>query len=177
MRQTNDFAAQNSWQWLRRGSLKRQTESLIIAAQDQALGTNYRKAKIEHSRESATCRMCKTRDETVTHIISECSKLAQTDYKAQHDRVASAVHWSIMKAYGLPRTKLWYEHRADKVVENKDVKVLWDFNIQVDRFIEPRRPDIILVRKKKSVSLLILLSQVILESRLKKMRKLKSTRT
>ena len=76
LRQTNDFAAQNSWQWLRRGSLKRQTESLIIAAQDQALGTNYRKAKIEHSREVATCRMCKTRDETVTHI-SECSKLAR----------------------------------------------------------------------------------------------------
>ena len=82
VRQTNDFAAQNSWQWLRRGSLKRQTESLIIAAQDQALGTNYRKAKIEHSRESVMCRMRKTSDETVTHIISECSKLAQTDYKA-----------------------------------------------------------------------------------------------
>ena len=72
VRQTKDFAAQNSWQWHKRGSLKRQTESLIIAAQDQTLGTNYRKAKIEHSRESATCRMCKTRDETVTHIISEC---------------------------------------------------------------------------------------------------------
>ena len=49
--QANDFAAQNSWQWLRRVSLKRQTRSLIIAAQDQALDTNYRKARIEHSRE------------------------------------------------------------------------------------------------------------------------------
>ena len=92
MRQTKDFAAQNSWQWLRRGSLKRQTESLNIAAQDQALGTNYRKAKIEHTRESATCRMCKTRNETVTHTVSERNKLARTDYKAIHDRVASAVH-------------------------------------------------------------------------------------
>ena len=82
VRQTNDLAAQNSWQWLRRGSLKRQTERLIIAAQDQASGTNYRKAKIKHSRELATCKMCKTRDETVTHSISECSKLSQTDYKA-----------------------------------------------------------------------------------------------
>ena len=27
VRQINDFAAQNSWQWHRRGSLKRQTES------------------------------------------------------------------------------------------------------------------------------------------------------
>ena len=46
VRQTKDFAAQNSWQWLWRGSLKRQTGSLIIAAQDQALGTNYRKARL-----------------------------------------------------------------------------------------------------------------------------------
>lgn len=57
--------------------MKRQTESLIIAAQDQALRTSYRKARIEHSRESASCRMCKTKDETVTHIISECSKMAK----------------------------------------------------------------------------------------------------
>ena len=68
--------------------------------------------------------MCKTRDETVTHIISECSKLAHTDYKARHDRVASAVHWSIMKVHRLPQSKSWYEHRAVKVVENEDVKVL-----------------------------------------------------
>ena len=70
------------WQWLKRGSLKRQTESLIIAAQDQALETNYRKAKVEHSRESALCRMCKIKDETVVHIVSECIKLAQAEYKA-----------------------------------------------------------------------------------------------
>ena len=160
VRQTNDFAAQNSWQWLKRDSLKRQTESLIIiAAQDQALGTNYyyyRKAKKnEHSRESASCRMCKTRDETVTHIISECSKLAQTDYKALHNRVASAVHWSILKAYGLPHTKSWYEHRADKIVENEDVDGLWDLNIQVGELIEARRPDIIQVRKKKKECVII----------------------
>ena len=148
VRQTKDFAAQTSWQWLKRGSLKRQTESLIIAAQDQALRTNYRKARIEHSRESALCRMCKTKDETVTHIISECSKMAQTEYKGRHDRVAAAVHWSILKAHGLPHTQSWYEHRAEKVVENEDVKVLWDFNVFVDKFIEARRPDIILVKKK-----------------------------
>ena len=93
----------------------------IIAAQDQALGTNYRKAKIEHSRESVMCRMRKTSDETVTHVISECSKLAQTDYKARHDRAASAVQWNIMKAHSLPHTKSWYENRTDKVVDNEDV--------------------------------------------------------
>ena len=99
--------------------------------------------------------MCKTRDETVTHFISDCSKLAQTDYKARHDRVASAVHWSIMKAHGLHHTKSWYKHKADKVVENEDVKLLWGSNIQVDKFIEARRPDIILIRRKKKECVII----------------------
>ena len=47
LRQTEENAAKETWQWMKRGSLKRETESLIIAAQDQALRTNYRKAKIE----------------------------------------------------------------------------------------------------------------------------------
>ena len=64
--------------------------------------------------------------------------------------MASAVHWSIMKAHELPHTKAWYEHRADKIVENEDVK-----EIQVDKFIEARRPDIILVRKKKKECVII----------------------
>ena len=70
-------------------------------------------------------------------------------------RVASAVHWSIMKAHGLPHMKSWYDHRADKVIENKDAKVLWDFKIQVDKFTEARQPDIILVRKKKKECVII----------------------
>ena len=44
---------------------------------------------------------------------------------------------------------------ADKVVKNKYVNVLWDFNIQVDKFLEGRRPDIILVRKKKKEYVII----------------------
>ena len=60
-----------------------------------------------------------------------------------------------MKAHGLPLMNLYYEHRADRVVENEDVKVLWDFNIQVDKFIKARRPNIILVRIKKKDCVII----------------------
>ena len=86
LRQTEDQAAKEAWQWVKRGSLKRETESLIIAAQDQALRTNYRKAKIEKSTNDPKCRLCKQRDETVSHIVSECSKIAQTEYKGRHDK-------------------------------------------------------------------------------------------
>ena len=87
LRQTEENAAKETWQWMKRGSLKRETKSLIIAAQDQALRTNYRKAKIEKNTNILMCRLCKEKEETVSHIVSECSKIAQTEYKKRHDRV------------------------------------------------------------------------------------------
>lgn len=148
VRQTKDQASEDTWMWLTRGSLKRETESLIVAAQDQALATNYRKAKIEKSRQSALCRMCKSKDETVSHIVSECTKMAQTDYKARHDKVAAAVHWSLSKRHNLPHSERWYQHRAEAVVENDDIKLLWDFDIHTDKVIQARRPDIVVVKKR-----------------------------
>ena len=44
-RQTQEHAPSETWKWLTRGSLKRETESLIIAAQDQALRTNYQESQ------------------------------------------------------------------------------------------------------------------------------------
>ena len=78
-RQTQEHTPSETWKLLTRGSPKRETESLIIAAQDQALRTNYRKAKIEKSTNDARCRLCQSRDETVYHLVNECSKIAQTD--------------------------------------------------------------------------------------------------
>ena len=74
-----------------RGTLKRETESLLAAAQNQAIRTNYQRAKIERDETSPLCRMCKQADETVSHIVSECSKLAPTEYKGRHDKLAAAV--------------------------------------------------------------------------------------
>ena len=65
------------WTWLRDGSIKRKTETLILAAQEQSLRTNAIKAKIDRSQENSLCRLCKKSDETVRHIVSGCSRLAQ----------------------------------------------------------------------------------------------------
>jgi len=66
-----------------------------MAAQDQALRTNAIKVNIDKQVCEATCRMCMNREETVTHIISEYSKLAQMEYRKRHDKVTGAVHWSL----------------------------------------------------------------------------------
>ena len=50
-----------SWEWLRKGDLKAETEALIFAAQEQALRTNYIKHKIDKTAESPLCRLCSAR--------------------------------------------------------------------------------------------------------------------
>ena len=72
--------------------LKVQTEAMICAAQEQALRTKYTKNKIDKTLENALCRMCGERGEIVQHIMCECKKLAQCEYKRRHDTVVKFVH-------------------------------------------------------------------------------------
>ena len=72
----NSMAALNVWTWVRKGNLKRRTESLQIAVKKNALRTNHIKARIDKPQQNSKCRLCGDRDETINHIISECSKLA-----------------------------------------------------------------------------------------------------
>ena len=72
---------ERTWQWVTNGDLKGCTESLIFSAQEQALRTNYIKFHIDKTIDSPLCRMCGDRGESVYHLVSECSKLAQREYK------------------------------------------------------------------------------------------------
>ena len=78
IRETDKVADKQSWNWLKHGELKRETESLIFAAQEQALRTIAIKANIDKQRISPLCRMFGNASESVTHTTSACQKLAQT---------------------------------------------------------------------------------------------------
>ena len=51
LRQTKEVRSDQCWAWLQNGDLKRETESLIVAAQNQSIRTNLVQAKIDKSRE------------------------------------------------------------------------------------------------------------------------------
>ena len=70
----NNISNQKTWTWLRKGNFKRETKSLLIAAQDNAIRTNHIKARIDKTQQNSKCRLCGDRDETINYIISECSK-------------------------------------------------------------------------------------------------------
>ena len=85
----NNILNLKTWTWIRKGKLKRETESLLIAAQENAIRTNHIKARIDKMQQNSKCRLCSDRYEAINHIISECSKLAQKEYKARHDWVGT----------------------------------------------------------------------------------------
>ena len=144
-----------SWNWIRTGELKKETEGLIFAAQDQALRTNAIKARIENQNVSSKCRVCGSHDETVQHILCSCPKLAQTEYKKRHDVVGRVIHWELCKEYGVDCSDKWYEHFPKSIEENEEVKLLWDFTIQTNREIHHRRPDIVIQKKKTMETIIV----------------------
>ena len=46
-------------------------------------------------------------------------------------------------------TNKWYMHNPAPVLENDTHKLLWDFNIQTDQLILARRPNLIIINKKR----------------------------
>ena len=129
--------------------MKRETESLVVAAQDESIKTNLVKAKFNKSHKDALCRLCKKADETIDHVVRGCSKLAQMEYKRRHDNVGKIVHWKLARKCNFEAGDKWHDHKLESCLENEDYKILWDFSIQTDHVIGARRPDSVVVDKKR----------------------------
>ena len=147
----DNISRQKTWTCLRKRNFKRETESLLIEAQDNVIRTNHIKARIDKRQQNTKYRLCSDRVETINHIISECSKLAQKVYKARHDWVGNVIHWEMCKKFKFEHASKWYMQNAPSVLENITHKPQWDFNIQTDHLIPARRPDLIIINKKKRI--------------------------
>jgi len=138
--QTTDVAEEESWRWLRNGYLKKETEGLILAAQEQALRTNSIKHSIDKTSETSLCRLYGESTETVRHIVSGRKKLAQNEYRQRHDKLALRVHWEVSWKYGIECTEKWYDHQPLPIVENGEVRITWDMTIYTDKVLKHNRP-------------------------------------
>ena len=63
-----------------KGNLKKETESILIAVQNNASRTRDFKAKKDKTKYSK-CRLSGDKKEKINLIINECSRLAQKEYK------------------------------------------------------------------------------------------------
>ena len=124
---------------------ERETESLIVAAQNQSIRTSLVKAKVDKSQGDSLCRVCRNKVESIDHVVSGCSKLSQKEYKRRHDNLEKVVHWKLTRKCNFEAGNKWYEHDPERVLENEGYKILWDSSIQTDHVIEARRPDLVVV--------------------------------
>ena len=63
----NNISHDKTWTWLRKGNFKRETESLQVAAQNNAIRTNHIKAGIDKTQSNSRCLLCGDRDEYQSH--------------------------------------------------------------------------------------------------------------
>ena len=108
---------------------------------------DYAKTRIEQTQQNGRCRLCGHKDETIDHIISECSKLTQTEYKTRHDWVE---RWSTGNY-----AKNWnVTIRTNSICTTqnppKKMKCTIFFEMQTDHLISARRPDLVIVNKKRT---------------------------
>ena len=155
----NTISVEKTWTWLRKGNFKRETEFLLIAAQNNAIRTHHIKGRKDKTQQNSKCKLCSDRDETINHIISECSKLAQKEYKSRHDWVGKVIHWEMCKKFKFDYTNKWYMHNPAPVQQNDTHKLQWDFYIHTDHLMSARRPDLIIINKKKRICKIVDLAE------------------
>ena len=131
------------------------TESTGVAAQDQAISTNYFRNKMLKEETESKYRLCKQHEETTDHLTLGCPSLAKKEYLMRHDKVCAYLHYSICKALGTETTDKWYTHIPKPVCEEGDITVLWNQAVHTDREVTANRPDIIIKNKKEKTRTLI----------------------
>ena len=145
----SNISHENTWTWLRKENFKRETESFLIAAQNNAIRTNHIKTRIYKTQQNSWCRLCDDRDETINYI-NECSKLAQKEYKTRYDWEGKVFHWELCKKMKFDHTNKWCTHNPESILENEMHKLRWDFEIQTDHLISARRSDLVIIIKRRT---------------------------
>ena len=59
------------------------------------------------------------------------------------------LHWNLCKKYHLPAAEKCWENKIEKVLQNNEAKILWDFKIQTDKHLAHNIPYITVVEKKQ----------------------------
>ena len=74
-----------------------------------------------------TCRMCSNGEESIKHLLSNCSKFVNTAYKRRHDRVLKFIMFNFLANNGMITCPTWYNKICIKPrYENENITMYWD---------------------------------------------------
>ena len=134
-----------SWEWLKLGYVKKNTEATITTNQDQALTTRWIKANVDGVDCYPLCRVCRYVDELSMHIASGCKQSAKRRYMIRHNLTSIHVHWELFRKFEIKVTKTWYENvPLQRMVTQTAIEILWDIQIKTTTKINHNRPDTVI---------------------------------
>ena len=80
--------------------------------------------KLDRVHQNSRCKLCGDRDETINHIISECSRLIRKEKKNIHDWAGKVIHLKLCKKFKFDHKNKWYMHKTEYVIEHETHKLL-----------------------------------------------------
>ena len=104
------------------------------------------------TQQNSQCMLCSDRNETVNHVINECSKLVQKNYKTRHDWVGKVKPLGIVQEIEIwPNEEVEYAQPGIRIGEWTEQTFLgfWDIN-RSPNLGETSRP--VIVGKKNETS-------------------------
>ena len=63
--------------------------------------------------------------------------------------MSKVIHWSLRKKFKFDHTNICYMYHLESVLEKEILRLLWNFEIQMDHLISARQPDLLIVNQKK----------------------------
>ncbi|XP_031571639.1 uncharacterized protein LOC116305807 [Actinia tenebrosa] len=100
------------------------------------------------------CRMCHMATESTIHVLSGCSKIAQSLYTARHDRMLRPIYHCLLEKYNFQENdngKPWYQQSLPSaVLQNEKAKIYWNVPFQLEKAPEnsANKPDIVVQDKE-----------------------------
>jgi len=125
-----------------------------VAAQNQAICTNYFQNKILKEETNSKYQLRKQHEETIDHLTSGCSLLVKHEYLITHNKVCVHMRYSICTALSIEMKDKWYRHTPKPVYEQEDVTVFWNQAGHTDRELTANRTHTIIKNKKEKICIL-----------------------
>jgi hypothetical protein len=98
------------YQQLKSEDIKGETESSIVAAQEQAINKTILRIKFLKEKTDSKFRTYRQHEEAIDHLISWCHIVANNEYLMRHDKICAHVYYSICKALGIETSDILYTH-------------------------------------------------------------------
>ena len=155
--------------WLNYGNIFPETEGFMTAIQDKVIATRrYLKSIIKDpSITDDRCRVCRSMSETIEHIISGCSPLANNEYTRRHDNVAKIIYIHLLTQIAPNEPSCatpYYSFTPQPTHTTNSHIIYWNRSVITDRTIHHNKPDIILVNLAEKTTYLIEISVPLAEN-------------